>query len=194
MVYLPLRPNADGPQPWQLAIAIRTKGSPNALVGAIRREVAAVDATVPVAKLRTMEDIMSSADARMALATILLGGAAAVALLLGVLGVYGVLAFVVSRRVPEFGLRLAIGASPGEIVRMLLRQGGVMVGAGLAVGIPVAFALSGTMRALLFGVSPGDPLTFGAATLVLATAGLLAVYIPARRAARVDPTKMLRAD
>ncbi|MEP7347445.1 MAG: ABC transporter permease, partial [Gemmatimonadaceae bacterium] len=157
MVYLPLRADANGPGPWQMAMVVRTKGSPNALAGAIRREVRAVDATVAVARLRTMEDIVTSADARMALATILLGGAAAVALLLGVLGIYGVIAFVVNRRVPEFGLRLALGASRRDIVTMLLRQGSVMIGAGLAVGVVGALALSGAMRALLFGVSPADP-------------------------------------
>ncbi len=194
MVYLPLRADRDGPGPWQLAMVVKTSGSPNAVADAIRRAVRAVDATVAVARLRTMEEIVQSADARMALATILLGGAAAVALLLGVLGIYGVLAFVVNRRVSEFGLRLALGASRRDIATMLVRQGSVMVGTGLAVGVMGAFALSGAMRGLLFGVSPGDPATYVGASVLLALAALIAIYVPARRAARVNPTTMLRGD
>lgn len=194
MVYLPLRADPDAPGAWQMAIVVRTKGPPNALATAIRREVREVDATVAVARMRTLDDIVAGADARMALATILLGGAAAVALLLGVLGIYGVIAFVVNRRVPEFGLRLALGASNRDIVRMLVRQGGVMVGAGLAVGVLGAYGVSGAMRAMLFGVSPGDPATFVGASLLLAVAALVAIYVPARRVARVDPTTMLRGD
>lgn len=192
MVYLPVGADPNGPGPWQLAVAVKVHGDPNALAGSIRRAVAAVDPTLAVAHLRTLDDIVASADARLALVTLLLGGAALVALLLGVLGTYGVLAFVVSRRVPEFGLRLALGASHAGIVAMLVRQGGIMVGAGLAMGVVGALALSGALRTLLFGVSPLDPATFAGACLLLAAAALAAIYIPARRAGRADPTTLLR--
>jgi ABC-type antimicrobial peptide transport system permease subunit len=177
-----------------MAIAVKAKGTPGALAGGIRDAVRAVDPAVAVARLRTMDDIVRGADARMVLATALVAGAALVALLLGALGTYGVIAFIVSRRIPEFGLRLALGASHAEIVRMLMRQGITMVGAGLGVGIVGAFALSGALQALLFGVSPADPATFVGASFVLAGAALVAIYIPARRAGRVDPSTLLRGE
>lgn len=194
MVYIPLRPSEHGPDPRQLAVVVRAASPPEALAAAIRREVAAVDPALPVARMQTLDAIVRGSSARMALVTLLLGGAAAVALLLGVLGVYGVIAYVVARRIPEFGLRLALGASKGDIVAMLVQQGGRMLGAGLGVGLLAAFALSGAMRTLLYGVAPGDPVTFAAAALVLALAGLAAVVIPSRRAARVDPSTLLRSD
>lgn len=194
MVYFPLRAITDGPDPWQLAVVLRAQGSPDALAAAIRREVAAIDPSLPVARLQSLGAIVEGSNARMALATMLLGGAAVVALLLGVLGVYGVIAFVVARRIPEFGLRIALGASKRDIVAMLVHQGGRIVGAGLGIGLVAAFALSGVMRALLFGVAPSDPATFVIATLVLALAGLAAVVVPSRRAARADPSTLLRAD
>ena len=124
----------------------------------------------------------------------LLGGFAALALVLGVVGVYGVTSYLVAQRTREVGLRLALGAQPAQVVRMVVRQGMVAAAAGLTLGLVVALAVTRLMASLLYGVSPTDVVTLLAVTTLLALATLLANYFPARRAARVDPLVALRAE
>jgi predicted permease len=193
MVYLPFAATeASEPGPWRVAVIIRGSIPTSALMTAVRREVAAVDAALPVARPRSMQAILAAADARMAFTAIVLLGAATVALLLGALGIYGLLAYVVGRRIPEFGLRMALGATREDIVGMMLRGGFLLVGSGVALGLAGAYGMARVMRSMLFGITPADPLTFLLACAVLATTALVAIGLPARRAARVDALSALR--
>jgi putative ABC transport system permease protein len=117
-----------------------------------------------------------------------------VAMLLSAAGIYGVTAYTVSQRTHELGIRLALGAQVGDVLKMILGQGMVVIGVGLALGLAAAFVLMRLLRSLLFGVGENDPLTFAAITLVLLTVALIACYIPARRATKVDPLEALRAE
>jgi len=120
--------------------------------------------------------------------------ASAIALFLGSVGIYGVLAYVVGRRTSEIGIRMALGARASEVSRLVVRQGGRLVVIGLAIGLIGTLALTRVMEAILFNVSPRDPATYAAVTVLLLAIGLLATYLPARRAASVDPVEALRAD
>jgi ABC-type antimicrobial peptide transport system permease subunit len=124
----------------------------------------------------------------------MLGIAAAVALLLGTIGIYGVISYVVSQRTRELGVRIALGAGGRKVVRMVLKQGLVLAGVGAAIGLGSAYGLTRLMTALLYGVSPTDPMTYGVVAVVLVGIALLASYLPARRAASVDPMEALRAE
>ena len=195
MMYLPLvSQDAAGPGPWLLEIVVRSRADPTGLVGAIRRTVQTVDPGVPVARVRTMLAVVAEASARLAFTALLLGMAAIMALLLGVVGIYGVIAYVVERRTGEFGVRLALGATQADIAGMMVRYGGSVVGAGMLAGLCGAAALTGVLRALLYGVSPTDPFTFASVTALVAGAALAAVYVPARRAAATDPAITLRTE
>ena len=130
--------------------------------------------------------------ARTSFSLIMLGIAATVALILGAIGIYGVISYVVSQRTRELGVRLALGAEAGDVRRMVLRQGLVLAVTGVAVGLGAAMGLTRLMEALLYGVDPVDPLTFGAVALSLTLVALLASYIPARRASKVDPVVAIR--
>lgn len=114
-------------------------------------------------------------------------------MLLAIIGVYGVVAYGVTQRLPEFGVRLALGAQPGDVLRMVLRQGMVMVTIGVIAGVALAVPSSAALRSQLFGIGPGDPLTLAGAALLLIAVALLACYVPARRGAVVDPVETLRA-
>jgi ABC-type antimicrobial peptide transport system permease subunit len=144
--------------------------------------------------VRSLDDIVSQAAAGMAFTMVMLLISASMALFLGIVGVYSVIAYIVSQRTAEFGLRLAIGARTQDVMSMVLRQGGVMVGTGVLVGLGGALLLTRFMRAMLFGVSSTDPLTYVVVTTLLVAIALLAIYAPARRAAGVDPVESLRAD
>ena len=136
--------------------------------------------------------MVSRSMARTSFTMLLLGIAAVVALILGTVGIYGVISYVVSQRTREIGVRIAIGAEQGEVSRMVLRQGLVLAGVGVGIGLLGAIGLTRVMEALLFGVSATDPLTYGAVSLLLTLVALAACYFPARRAARVDPVEALR--
>ena len=195
MMYLPLVSQDEaGPGPWLVEFVVRSRTSPAGLVDAIRREVKSVDPGVPVARVRTMETVVADASARLAFAALLLGTAAALALVLGVVGIYGVIAYVVGQRTREFGVRLALGATGGQIAAMMLRYGGSVVGLGIAAGLGGALLLTRVLRVLLFGISPTDPLTFAEVSALVAAAALVAIYVPARRAAATDPVTTLRAE
>jgi predicted permease len=160
----------------------------------IQQAVWSVNSSVPLANVRTLNEIRTASMAQTSFALVMLGIAAAVALLLGVVGVYGVIAYIAARRTREVGLRIALGAEPRDVAQMFVRHGAVLAGLGIVLGVAGAAALSRLMSSLLFGVSPTDPLTYAAVSVGLAALALLAGYLPARRASRVDPVVALRSD
>ena len=175
------------------SLVVRATPSSN-LASAIRAAVEAVDPALPVYDVKTMADVVggSVADRRLSLA--LVGGFAGAALLLAVLGVYGVISFTVAQSTREIGIRMSLGAQRSEVFRLVVGQGAVLAGLGLAVGLAGALALTRLMSSLLFTVGAHDPLTFAAAPLVLLAAALAASALPAWRASRVEPSVALRAE
>jgi putative ABC transport system permease protein len=173
---------------------VRTAGDPLAALPAVREAVRSVAPNLPLVGVRTLEEQLARASSRTRFAALLLGGFSALALLLSALGVYGVVAQMVADRRRELGLRMALGAEAQRVARLVLRQGLVLAGAGVAIGVPAAWAVSRALATLLYEVAPSDPGTFvGVALLVLAAAGA-ACFLPAWRAARLDPASVLRAE
>jgi putative ABC transport system permease protein len=173
-------------------LVLRTKGDPAAIVGAVRREVQAVDPNVPITGVRTMREIISGSVAGQRTNALLVGLLAALALVLAVIGVYGVMAYSVAQRTQEMGVRLALGATGRDVLVMVLRNGGRLVLVGLVVGAAAALAFTRFIAGVLYGVGATDGFTFVVAGTTLALIALLACYIPARRATRVDPIQALR--
>jgi predicted permease len=165
-----------------------------ALAEEIREAVRSVSPSIPIAQERTMQDLYADSLARTSFTVVLLGIAGVMALVLGVIGIYGVIAYVVAQRKRELGIRAALGARPPQLERMFVRQGIVLTGVGAAVGLSAAVALARVMSSLLFGVGPMDPTAYVAAGAVTIAAAALASYVPARRAAKIDPIETLRAD
>jgi putative ABC transport system permease protein len=192
VVYLPmLHRDASGPSPRVLSYSVRTSLQPLSLVQPILAQVRELDPALPLAYVRTMKSIVREASARMAFTMVMLVLAASMALFLGIVGVYSTIAYTVSLRTAEFGIRLAIGARGEDLTRMVLRQGGTTVGAGLVLGLLGALATTRFMRGMVFGVSVRDPVTYAVVTGLLLVVALLALYRPARRAAAVDPMRSL---
>jgi putative ABC transport system permease protein len=182
-------------QPSVLATLIVRSDRPlGATAELIRGAVREADATVPVAYVRPLDALVRASVADTRAVAMLLSAFAAVALVLGALGIYGVLAYSVQQRVRELGVRLALGATRADVRRLVLRDGAALLAAGLAFGVPLALALGRLMSGFLYGVRPADPATLLAAPLVLAVVGLLAAYLPALRASRVDPAVTLRGE
>jgi putative ABC transport system permease protein len=183
-------------QPWFAPrdLAIRTTGNPNSIVGAVREAVRAIDPNQPVSSVATMEELLGEETAQRRIGMILLVTFAALALLLASLGIYGVLAYFVVQHTNEIGVRLALGATQGNILALVLKRGMRLTVLGVVVGLVGAFALTRLMTSLLFGVGAADPLTFISLPLLLAGVALLACWIPARRATKVDPLVALRYD
>jgi putative ABC transport system permease protein len=175
-------------------VAVRARGDAMALVPALRHEVAAIDPLLPLANIKRLADLVdaSIAGRRFTLAAFLLFGA--IAVVLSAVGVYGVLAAIVGQRTREIGLRMAVGALPADVVRMFLRESAILVLVGVSVGLAGALASGRWIASLLFGVTPADPATFAAAVFTLVLTAACATYLPARRAASVDPSETLRAD
>ncbi len=173
-------------------LAIRTAADPMALVASVKRTIASIDHDQPISDIKTMDQWLDEEVASRHVQTILLGGFAALALVLACIGIYGVLAYVVTQRTSEIGLRVALGADARSVFLAVARQGMSLAGIGIALGITASLALSSVLQSLLFDVKPTDPLTYLAASMVFALVALLACYIPARRAARVDPLVALR--
>jgi putative ABC transport system permease protein len=180
--------------PLGASFAVRTTGPLPALARAIRTEVRSVDPNVPLYELGTMDDAMSESVAQPRFYTLLLGAFAAVALLLATLGVYGVIAYAVSQRTREFGIRIALGATSTVVSRTVLRRGIMLAAAGMLLGIVGALAATGAIRSLLFDVPPADPITFVGVVVILSGAAILASWLPARRASRIDPVIAMRAE
>jgi predicted permease len=187
-VYWPENQRADS----AMTLAILTSGSPMSLAPTVQREVAAIDPELPVYRVRSMSEVMGESVARRRLALILLSIFAGLALLLASVGIYGVTSYVVTQRQQEIGLRMALGASARNILRMVFRQGMLQLGIGLAVGIAGAVALTRFLSSLLVLVSPTDPVTFAFVAAVLGSAAVLGCAVPARRATWVDPLVALR--
>jgi putative ABC transport system permease protein len=167
---------------------------PDAMVSAVRRRIAALDPEAPVYNVALAEQLAGRSTAPRRLDLLLLGIFAALALLLAVVGIYGLLAYAVGRRTREIGIRLALGARPAGMLRLVIGEGMRLVLAGLAIGTVASLALTRLMQSLLYGVKPTDPLTFGAVAGLLTAAGALACYLPARRAMKVDPLTALRVE
>jgi predicted permease len=189
--YAPLRQKSWHWLTW-MTVLVRSDGDPLALAEAVRNEVWALDPNLPVLETRTIESLYRESLARRRFNTLVLSLFAGFALLLGLVGLYGVMAFSVARRTREIGIRMALGARPGTVSWLVLRQGAALTLAGLAAGTAAALALSRLVTSLLFGIEPHDPPTFAAAGALLATLSLAACYLPARHAARLDPTRALR--
>jgi putative ABC transport system permease protein len=175
-------------------LTVRTTGDPLSVAPAVRQAVWSVDPTQPVSNVRTMEEILAEEVAQRRIGMTLLAAFAALALLLASLGIYGVLSYAVTQRTQEIGIRLALGAGRKEVLRLVLTDGMRLAGAGLAIGLGVSFALTRLMTSLLFGVSATDPRTLAGVTLLLTAVALLACYVPARRATKVDPMIALRCE
>jgi predicted permease len=173
-------------------VVVRAQGNPMALTASVRRAVAAVDPGLPVAHLETLEDHTARAAAAPRLRTSLLSAFAALALLIGAVGLYGTLQFSVASRVREIGIRLAVGGAPARIRALVVRESMTLVGLGIALGVLGALAASRVLGGLLYGVEANDPTTFTVVPLVLVLVGLGATWLPARRATRVDPVVALR--
>jgi len=175
-----------------LSVVLKTDGDPAALAPSLRAAVREVDREQPLARVRTMQEAMNESVAQPRLRTTLLTLFSAVALALSLIGVYGVMAYAVSERTHEIGVRLALGASPGDIRSLVVRQGVRLAAIGIVLGLLSALASSRALTTLLFGTSPSDPVTFVASAGALTLAAVAAVYGPARRASRIDPVVMLR--
>jgi putative ABC transport system permease protein len=175
-------------------IVVRTSGDPALLASVLRRELSALDPSVPLGSVQEMADIVALSTARPRMTAYLMGIFAALATLLTAVGLYGLLAHVVSQRVREIGVRIAIGAKPGDVVRMVITQGSGLAGIGLAVGVVIAIAGGRLVSGLLFGIEPTDPLAIGGAAVLLFAVAVLACALPAWRAARVAPASALRGE
>ncbi|HEX8882754.1 MAG TPA: ADOP family duplicated permease, partial [Candidatus Acidoferrum sp.] len=179
---------------WRAFLVVRTNQEPLKMASAVRREIAALDSGVPVYQVATMDQLLSASVATQRFNLFLLVLFAALALGLAAVGISGVLGFGVSQRTREIGIRLALDAHPREVLRLVVRQGMQLVGAGILLGIAGALALTRLMAGLLYSVSPTDPATFIVVSVLLALVALIACYVPARRAMRVDPMAALRAE
>jgi predicted permease len=178
----------------RMNLVVRTQGDPTAMIKRVTDAVHAVDPQQPITASFALEDVVGDAVARPRLLTILLGLFGVMGLVLGALGLYGVLAYLVNQRTREIGVRLALGAQPREILRMVLNRGLALASIGVALGVAGALALTRVMQGVLFGVTATDPLTFGGVATILLVVAAVASIIPAWRATRVDPLEALRAE
>jgi len=175
-----------------VAVVLRTAGDPAAVMALVRREVEQIDSREVIYGVQTMNQVIEGSFAARRLSMILLAIFAALALVLSCVGIYGVISYLVGQRTHEIGIRMALGAQRGDVMRLVLGEGVRMALAGVIVGIAAALGLTRLMANQLFGVSAYDPLTFAAVGIVLTLVALLACYLPARRAVRVDPLIALR--
>jgi len=182
------------PDPAVLGYIVRSATPPLGLLPSVRRAISSVDANLALAQVRTLQDTLDRASAQMAFTMVLLAVAAFVALLLGIIGIYGVMSYIVSQRTGEIGVRLALGAEPRRVAGMIVREGGFVALAGITVGLAAAWAGGRFISSLLYGVSAQDPGVFIATTLTLLGIALLACWLPARRAAGLSPVEALRAE
>jgi putative ABC transport system permease protein len=187
-IYVPFAQSVD----WETSLAVRTTGDPAAMLSAVRGQVSALDPELPLYEVATMEQAVARSLVTKRLTNILLAGFAATALLLAMIGIYGVMSLGVTSRTHEFGIRLALGARPHDVLRLVIGQGMKLAFAGVAVGLIGAMWLTELLASLLYEVEPTDPVIFSGVALVLCLAAMAACYLPARRATRVDPMVALR--
>jgi predicted permease len=193
-VYWPvLRENMLG-TPYVAFVIRSDRAGTASLLEEVRQAIRSVNGSIPITLEGTMQDLYAESLARTSFTLVMLAIAGAMALALGVVGIYGVIAYVVSRRTREIGIRSALGAEPRQLVKMFLRHGLVLSAIGVVVGLVAAAALGRAMTALLFGIEPLDPVAYATAIGVILAAAALATYVPARRASRIDPMETLRAD
>jgi predicted permease len=192
MAYLPISNASVGLE--VMHAVVRTSGGAGATASALRQAVDRIDPAVPLTTARTMDQVVAASLAQTSFTTTLLTIAAALALLLGLVGLYGVISYIVAQRTGEIGIRLALGANPAEVSLMVLRQGMIVSAVGIAVGLVAAFAATRLMASLLFEVSARDPATFAGVALALTAVSAAAAYLPARRAASIDPLSALRQE
>jgi putative ABC transport system permease protein len=185
-------PYAQAPTTLPLILLLRSASDQSAVVTAARQQVRELDAQLPVYDVKTMDQVLSTAVARPRFVTVLLGVFAAIAVLLATIGIYGVMSYTVAQSRREIGIRLALGAQPTDILRLVVGQGLLLVSLGLLGGLIGAFGLTRLMTSLLYGVTATDPLTFVGVAVLLIVVTLLACYLPARRATKVDPMIALR--
>jgi ABC-type antimicrobial peptide transport system permease subunit len=174
--------------------AVRAMADPATLSRAVQQEVLRVDPDLPVAKVMTMDRVIAKSIARHNFNMILLGIFGGVALLLAAIGIYGVMSYTVQQRTHELGIRIALGAATPQLLRLVVGQGLLLAGIGVAIGLAASFGVTRVMSSLLYGVKATDLATFAAVAVVLSAVAALACYIPARRATRVDPIIALRHD
>jgi putative ABC transport system permease protein len=189
-MYLPFERGAGQ----AVGIFIRTTGNPLESMPAVRAAISSLEPQTVMYGARTLEDIAAESAAVARLAMRLLGGFALVALLLAVVGIYAVMSYAVRRRSSEFGTRLALGATRRDIVRLVMRHAAVVAGVGVGLGLGVGLAAARSLGTILYGVPPWDPMAIAGAVIVLLAAAMLAGYLPARRAARIDPARTLAAE
>jgi putative ABC transport system permease protein len=175
-----------------MSLVVRSSVEPSSLSASVRQVVNEIDKSVPVSNVKTMDHVVSESITQPRFNLFLLGLFGTVAMLLSAAGIYGVTAYTVTQRTHELGIRIALGAQVSDVLKIILGKGMAVIGMGLAIGLVSAFALMRLLRSLLFGVGENDPLTFGVSTGVLLLVALLACYIPARRATKVDPLTALR--
>jgi len=168
--------------------------NPASLAPAVRDAIASLDRSVPVTDVQTMDDVVSGANARPRFTLVLLASFAAVALVLAAVGIYGVISYAVSRRTHEIGVRIALGATPTTVVRLIIGQGMRVVMIGVVVGLAGALVASRLMTKLVYGVRVTDPITYVGVAVLLALVALVASYLPARRATRIDPLAAMRTE
>jgi len=177
-----------------MSIVARTAGNPLGYATAVRRAIWSVDKTQTITEVTTLDAVVGRAVSRPRLIAWLLALFGAIGLALGGLGIYGVLAYAVNQRRQEIGVRVALGASPGSVLSLVIGRGMLLAGVGVMVGIAGAALLTRSMQSVLYDIQPSDPVTFGQVVLVLLGASLLASWLPARRALKIDPVTALRAD
>jgi predicted permease len=196
-VYFPEIVNRDtvnGQVARTMALVVKTQGDAADITGQVQQVVRALDPTLPTFDVRPMEAVLRASTAQLSFTISILGAAAVVTLLLGAIGLYGVLTYLVTLRTRELGVRIALGAEPRAVARMITRQGLILTGIGIASGLVLFALVARFLKSFLFGVATADPVTLGAAVLALIAISALASWIPARRAARVDPAGALRAE
>ena len=185
---------AQGSHIAYLTLVVRTSSDPAAMAASVKKTVWSFDRNLPISEVVTMDGVVADANAEPRFEMLLLGVFAAIALLLAAVGIYGVISYSVSRRMHEIGIRISLGASRGDVLRMVARQAIVQASIGTAAGVAGAVLLSKLMAKMLYSVRPNDPLTFAGVTIVLGLAAILATAVPARKAARIEPMKALRSE
>jgi putative ABC transport system permease protein len=175
-------------------VAVRTRGEPLSYVNAVRAALQSLDRDVPMSRIRTLDALVAESMGQRRLSMVLLGVFAGLALLLASLGIYGVMSYSVAQRSRDLGVRMALGAARGSVLALVMRQGIVLAAAGIGVGLVGAFALTRLISSQLYSVRPTDPATFAGVALLLGGIAVLATFIPALRATRVDPVVALREE
>jgi putative ABC transport system permease protein len=175
-----------------MTVVVKGSSDPNQMIAAVRQQVKAIDPDQPIYNVRTMDEIRAESVAPERLNLTLLSIFAGIALVLAIVGIYGVMSYSVTQRTHEIGIRMAIGAQPRDVFRMIMGQGMMLALIGVAFGLVGAFGLTRLMATMLFGVEPTDPATFASIAVLLTAVALLACYVPGRRATKVDPVVSLR--